>query len=122
MPIIATTEKTRYGDGGVCAICRRRSDGIGVFLKRPDRIVWACYEHMRLVKKAAYMPTKEFEIEERDAIRNGTSQAAGEYLDKIGKSDFGDMTEDEWHEFLRVVVVGFGKALQKEILEYKAPF
>lgn len=122
MPIISTTEKTRYGDGGVCAICRRRSDGIGVFLKRPDRIVWACYDHMKLVKKAAYMPTAEFEIEERRAIENGTSERAGKYLDKIGKTDLAQMTEKEWVEFLKVIVIGFGEELQKEILEYKAQF
>lgn len=39
----------------------------------------------------------------------------GEYLDSIGKSDLGKLTEDEWRTFLRCVVSGYIEEMQRRV-------
>lgn len=39
----------------------------------------------------------------------------GEYLDSIGKSDLGQLTEDEWLTFLRCVVSGYIEEMQRRV-------
>lgn len=49
-------------------------------------------------------------------------QKAGTYLDKIGKSDLAELSEEQWIEFLHTFVDSFGSSVRKQIISGKAPF
>ncbi|MCO5077111.1 MULTISPECIES: DUF6511 domain-containing protein [unclassified Chelatococcus] len=46
----------------------------------------------------------------------------GAYLDGLGKTDLAELTEHEYREFVRKVVLGFGASLRQQIREKRAPF
>jgi hypothetical protein len=47
---------------------------------------------------------------------------AGRYLDQIGVTDMAKLTDAEWREFLRRVIVAFEHSLRDKILSGVAPF
>jgi Family of unknown function (DUF6511) len=50
--------------------------------------------------------------QERIALLGG-GRDAGEYLDSLGHSDLGALTDEQWLQFLRCVVGGFQQAMQE---------
>jgi len=103
----------------VCAVCARREVGIGYgdysrFKKPP--ILWLCDDPECIdIAKATYeMKQDEFtRIESLAAGRGG--EAAGAFLEQIGKTDMAQLTRAEWFEFCRRLVAGYRKALKNNL-------
>lgn len=106
-------------DGGPCFCCRRRDDGIGAM--RGRRIVWSCNDHIHLAQGALSMPKRELDTLEQRAL-SAAGDAAGAYLDRIGKTDLASLDEVQWVTFLRTVVDTFGADLAERLSSHEAPF
>jgi hypothetical protein len=106
-------------DGGVCFCCRRRDDGLAYL--RGRKLVWSCLDHIHLAEKVAHMPRKNLDLYEQEALRDA-GDAAGSYLDQIGKTDLATLDEVEWVAFQRIHLDTFGKALAKRLESDEAPF
>lgn len=106
----------------ICASCARPAVGYGIVAKYQDQVLWCCGEpDCFVVTQDTYtMQPREFgRIDQIATIKAG--EAAGEYLDSIGKSDLAELTEAEWNTFLLTVVGEYRFALH-ETLRGEAPF
>lgn len=121
--VICFTEKDNFGDGGICWCCRRRSEGIGHYYgaSNNQHIVWSCYDHIRLAKKATNMSQKEYDFYENKSL-DAAGEAAGQYLDKIGKTDLASLELHEWRKFCQTMIDAFGDDLAKRVSSHEAPF
>jgi hypothetical protein len=54
------------------------------------------------------------------ALEAGT--LGGSYLEEIEETDLAKLNDEQWHEFLRRVFVGFEQAMRRKILNHEAPF
>jgi hypothetical protein len=103
-----------------CFLCRRRADGVGV--GTPKRQGWVCAEcGIPLAKEAIKMSDKAFDAFEQRAIQ-AAGEAAGAYLDSIGKTDLAQLTAAEWSVFCVTMVRSFGDAIRAEVESGKPPF
>ena len=64
---------------------------------------------------------KRLDMYELSALTDAGEQG-GSFLDSIGKTDLAALSELEYREFLKRVVLGFGNSIRKQIREHKAPF
>lgn len=62
-------------------------------------------------------PVSELTGQEIDSII-AVSPIAGAYLEGIGKTDLATLEEDEWMNFLQVVVIGYAEAMAKAHAPY----
>lgn len=67
------------------------------------------------------MPQKDLDAYEMNAAADA-GDGAGEYLDSIGKTDLAVLSQIEWAEFLKRIIVGFEKAMRGRMLTGTAPF
>ena len=111
----------------VCASCAGQTVGFGIVAKYTPRgqepkIFWCCGDpDCFLVPTGTFtMPDKEFKHLELLAAEIG-GQEGGSYLDEIGKSDLGSLTEGEYAEYVRRVIGGYRHALH-ETLRDASPF
>ena len=120
--VLVTPLSDRPSDGGVCFCCRRRDDGVGSLLGgKPPRIIWSCRDHIFLARKALLMPQRDYDYSENKAL-DAAGAAAGQYLDKIGKTDIGSLELHEWRKFCQTMIDAFGDDLAKRISSHEAPF
>lgn len=108
-------------DGGVCFCCRRRDDGIGALTyerwkkdKLTVKMVYSCNKHIHLLRMAQSMPQKAWDFSEEKAVEEA-GFVAGEYLDKIGKTDLSDLEQNEWLLFCKTLIDAFGKDLANRL-------
>lgn len=89
-----------------------------------ERMVSRVFGHEALLTAAVQFvreePADELTTTERNAA-DDAAQQAGEYLMKIGKTDFALMTEEERDEFVAVLLVAYRAALRNRLLE-QPPF
>lgn len=105
-----------------CLICRRRDCGLGVHKGKNGPLRWFCQDcGPNLACKAIAMASREFDRAEQHAVQEA-GDAAGAYLDSIGKTDLATLTEAEWGEFCRRMVRGFETAMREAIRRHEAPF
>jgi hypothetical protein len=107
----------------VCAVCHRHAVWIGYRPKHRGPIIWLCDDnscHAAAQKVYGIAQGALDAYEAGAALEAGAN--AGSYLDEIGKNDLVSLTAEEWHEFLRRVVVGFEHALRRMILQNEPPF
>lgn len=108
--------------GGPCFCCRRRDDGLGLVVPgRPNRIIWSCADHIHLAEKARHMPRKELDLFEQQAMGEA-GDAAGAYLDSIGRTDLAALDQVQWVTFCKTMITTFGTALEKRLQSTEAPF
>lgn len=109
---------------GICAICKRRHDNIGWAASERHPVKWECKECLELpidqVKRFHHMPRKEIERFERQALEEG-GNAAGEYLDSIGKTDLAELEQHEWNHFLGIVLQAYADGM-REIVSKEIPY
>lgn len=118
MANIRLSVNTAPYQGAPCWLCRRRDDGVGGFVsdhKVQVKAIWSCLPHIHLLPKARYMPQKDWDHLENEAVMNGASDAAGKYLDRIGKENLAQLQPHEWFEFLRATIDGFGSDLAERL-------
>ena len=108
----------------VCAICRRNATGFvyasGLGTKKP--VAWVCddAECLRLARDSYTALQRNFSRWESLAAQQGGKEA-GEFLEKIGKTDLATLTIDEWCEFCRRLIAGYRSGLKLAARE-EAPF
>ncbi|KTS10272.1 hypothetical protein SB2_06935 [Methylobacterium radiotolerans] len=97
-----------------CFVCRRRACGLGVGKDR--RIGWTCQicADEGLGLKAYKMDPANFDTYEQAALVLA-GNAAGAYLDRLGRTDLAALHPEEWQEFCRRLVQAFGYAIQDQI-------
>lgn len=97
-----------------CAVCRRHADGIAYAPNNRGPFIWVCddTECIRLAKEVYKMPKDILDTVERESMLAG-GDAAGAYLDEIGKTDLIKLTADEWEEFLRRTLITYEKKMRE---------
>jgi len=107
----------------ICGVCRRRAYGYGYAGRQGRAILWTCDDpDCWSVSRSVYEMPKSSLDEFEKAARDDAGALAGQYLDRIGKSDLGALTKEEWQTFLHQVLVGFEDSLRRRFLENAAPF
>lgn len=99
---------------GTCFVCRRQDFGLGIF--QHERVGWLCQvcADGGTGVKAGAMPAWQFNRAEHAAL-GAAGEAAGAYLDGLGRTDLTQLHPDEWRHMLRLVVDEFGHAIRREI-------
>lgn len=100
-----------------CWLCHRHAEGLGV--GTPQQPKWLCKECLVMaddIRRARRLDAFEV-LALTDAGADG-----GAYLDSLGKTDLAELTEHEFRDFVRKVVLGFGASLRQQIREGRAPF
>lgn len=106
----------------VCSICGRRCFATGVLVShRPIKFAWGCVDHLSVLERAKTVQQRTYDHWEMKAIE-AAGDDAGAYLDKIGKTDLGQLTGEEWAEFCRTMCLAFGPRLAQIISSDEAPF
>lgn len=67
------------------------------------------------------MPRPELDRTQWAALRAG-GDAAGAYLDEIGRTDLATLTAEEWETFLAIALDQYGQALSTLLRANAAPF
>ena len=84
------------------------------------RTVWACSQ--RCIDLAAKLYGKEATMTEHEKqARQDAGKVAGSYLDKIGKTDLGALSKEEWDTFLEALFETYHEGLI-ELAGKEAPF
>jgi hypothetical protein len=99
--------------GGACFICAREAFSGLTFKFKP--VCLSCAPH-----SLAGEVMLEFTDTEEEAITAG-GEAAGAYLDQIGKTDLADLTPEQWHKFLGCFLHGYSDAM-REAARTNPPF
>lgn len=116
----------RLGNYLVCAVCARPGTGHGwapppSWGSQPP-IAWLCDDPACIpIAKDTYSMRQE-KFARVDSLAAGQGgEAAGAYLDEIGKSDMAELAEEEWFEFCRRMIAGYRVALTTT-LSQESPF
>src|SRR5262245_32930919 len=103
---------------GVCAVCRREPRGFGWFDARyrisdPRRDASRRELCSSLCQDLFHRSTGMIDPtpNERAAVLRG-GEVAGQYLDRLGRTDLAQLSVEEWHTLIEVIVTGFFDHLQ----------
>jgi hypothetical protein len=113
----ATAEPT------ACMVCRRHAMWLGFTPHHRSPIAWLCDDAdcHRVARSVYKMPDVILDAFEQGAAFEAGAEAAG-YLEEVGTTDLAKLSETEWREFLRRLIVGFEQTLRRKILEKHPPF
>lgn len=114
----ARTGRPGINDPADCHFCKRYAIGLGAGSPggSPRWVCIDCVPHIREIRAV-----RNFEPYELIALEEAGSKA-GELLDGIGKTDLADLTEQQWRDFLKTVIHGFGASLREQVATGSAPF
>lgn len=109
--------------------CRRAPAGFAFYRfdlpadMRPEPIKCCSLEHLQFIaaRKGNRVPTDKLEKLESEAIE-AASEAAGAYLEQIGKTDLATMSGDEWLGFLAHTFKVTTSELDRLVNEHETPF
>lgn len=106
-----------------CGVCRREATGIGYAPKLGKPVVWLCEEPecISLGKAIFHMVPKTLTATEALALQDAGADA-GAYLERLGKFNLSELTEQEWTKFLTTILNAYGENMRKRVLEAIAPF
>jgi hypothetical protein len=106
-----------------CAVCHRRAMWVGFAPSNRSPIAWLCDDTgcHRVARSIYKMPDVILDAFEQGAAFEAGAAAAG-YLEEVGTTDLAKLSEAEWREFLRRLIVGFEQVLRRKILDNEAPF
>jgi hypothetical protein len=117
LPFRPTSVQTQNYNPSTCFCCGRHAMGVGVGNKfEPKFLCELCIMIIEQIKAVTNWDHYELLAVERGG------EAAGAYLDRIGKTDLATLTQEEWGFFLREVIAGFGTALRKIVKNREVPF
>jgi hypothetical protein len=107
----------------VCAVCHRHAMWLGFAPYNRSPIAWLCDDDgcHRAARSAYTMPDSMLDALELGAAFEAGAIAAA-YLEQVGTTDLARLTEAQWREFLRRLVVGFEQVLRRKILDREPPF
>lgn len=108
-----------------CSVCQRAARGYGYrnpanpFAASFSACSMRCLSIIHNYQKAGIM----FDLHHYEKQALGVaSQAAGEYLDEIGKTDLATMTGDEWDSLISLVFVKAAAEIQRLTEVNAVPF
>lgn len=106
-----------------CAVCRRAAVGIGFAHKQGKPVLWLCEESdcISLGKAVVHMSSKTLTATENLALQDAGADA-GAYLERLGKFDLSELTENEWSNFLTIILNSYGENMRKRVTQAIAPF
>lgn len=116
--------KLNHAEPGQCAICRLTEDGWGFVAANNRKKVpptWACKADIKLAKAVHTMPDRDLNNMEIIALQDAGAEA-GAYLDGIGKTDIGALSDAEWNTFLIMILNRFGEKMRDRLGANLAPF
>lgn len=113
---------TAQPDPGTCFICRRRHDNLGYNSHSRAPIKWVCKPCLGAInlKKAYHMSRRQLDDYEERALAEG-GNAAGAYLDELGRTDLAALAPEEWEHFLGLVLTGYADSM-REIVAGEIPY
>ena len=102
----------------VCSVCQRHALALGAAAGkgRNPPTAWVCEEAscLSLLGKVAAMPARELNSYEAFALSDAGDDA-GEYLQRLGKTDLGDLSREEWLRFLAIVLTSYGDHMRARL-------
>lgn len=108
-----------------CAICHRAARGYGyqdpaaLHPPRYQACSMRCLSTIhKLIKAGKMFDLNHYEKQGLAAA----SQAAGDYLDEIGKTDLAAMSSAEWHDFIALIFVKATAEIQRLTETNAVPF
>lgn len=109
-----------------CAVCRRRAEDFGYGVLDDDgkaHVIRCCSsaECVYAVHRIATMSEKKLDAFEQKALAEA-GNGAGEYLDRIGRTDLAKLTDKQWIAFLGLILTGYEDSLRRQMTEHEAPF
>lgn len=104
-------------DPADCFLCKRHATGIGAGDGRRPR--WVCDDCIPQIKEIRQV--RNFDPYEARA-RADAMEKVGELLERFGKTDLGEFTEEEALNLVTTVIHGFGESLRTQVAELRAPF
>lgn len=104
-------------DPAECFLCKRHAVGIGAGDgRRPRWVCDDCIPHIREIRQV-----RNFNPYEARA-RADAMEKVGALLEKFGKTDLGEFSEEEAEELLTTVIHEFGESLRAQVAELRAPW
>lgn len=94
--------------GAPCPVCRRASGAVRLDIAG-EPLHQFCSKECAMAYMTRGAPLARHE---EDAIRKG-GDAAGAYLDSLGKTDLASMTPEEWRRFCEALFVATCDSLRK---------
>lgn len=108
-----------------CSVCKRAAVGLGYL---PDRrgangVAWLCDDPdcLSLGKAVYHMPSKPLNQFEVFSLADAGDEA-GTFLEKIGKTDLAQLSQEEWSAFLKIILTTFEQKMRERLLGHHAPF
>lgn len=98
----------------LCFICGRQSASLGYAPSANSIPGWFCEPCWPVVKKAYHMAPDLLNAFEERAL-NEAGNAAGQYLDAIGKTDLAALAPEEWRLFLETFLRGYGTSMRWQL-------
>jgi hypothetical protein len=109
----------------VCAVCRRHAVWLGYAPHKPERqpVIWLCdSNHCHAAARKVYaMPRNLLDAHELGAMLEA-GNAAGEYLETLGRTDMAILEPEQWREFLRLLLTGYEQVLRRKIINDEPAF
>ncbi|KRR21669.1 DUF6511 domain-containing protein [Bradyrhizobium retamae] len=106
-----------------CGVCQRQAVGLGYAPKQGTPVLWLCDEPecIQLGRVVFHMAPSKLTHFERLSLADAGSEG-GAYLEKLGKFDLSELSQDEWMNFLTIVLKGYGTKMREHVLSHAAPF
>ncbi|WP_316172880.1 DUF6511 domain-containing protein [Bradyrhizobium sp. SZCCHNRI2049] len=106
-----------------CGVCKRLAVGIGYAPKQGKPVLWLCTDAtcISLGESVFKMAPKTLSAHELFAL-DEAGEAAGAYLESIGKFDLTQLSQAEWSQFLKTVLNTYGERMRARLLSHTAPF
>jgi hypothetical protein len=107
----------------LCGVCRRRASHIGYTPHDKQPIMWLCEDPICITtaKRVYRMKPQALGAYEEQA-QEAASNAAGQFLDEIARTDLAVLDPDEWREFWRRAFNTYHNHMRDELAKLNAPF
>lgn len=115
--------RTFDADPVCCGVCKRAATGIGYAPRQGKPILWLCDDPtcIGLGRTVFHMNPKHMSQFEALSLSDA-GEAAGGYLESIGKTDLAQLEPEEWIAFLKTVLFSYEAKMRERLLSHAAPF
>jgi Family of unknown function (DUF6511) len=107
-----------------CGVCQRLAWGVGYVPPKQDRrVLWLCKNEdcLELGRHVYHMALKDLTFHEKNSLSDAGTDA-GKYLEQLGKFDLASLSDQEWMQFLSIVLTKYGEHMRTRLLSHVAPF
>lgn len=103
--------------------CYRHATGIAYGAKVGGPLVWLCDDCKRTEIGRTYFHMHPRDLDSYEAFSlSDAGDAAGEYLESIGKTDLASLEREEWLKLLKTVLETYSEKMKERLLSHAAPF